>query len=236
MKKIAIISTLLLIFSISYSQSIEELIKTGDDMVSAQNFVEAIKTYSKAIDLNKTLSESYFKRGQAYFYWEQDSSSVQDFDKAISLDPKNPQIYYMRGQARTYLGNNQGALSDYADAIQLDSNYIPPYVKRGYLFIQMGLPDAAFIFFTIAIQKDPNQPADVYFARGYCYQQSKAYKQALDDYSKAIVLNPDYADAFLNSGNCAQQLNDLNKACAYWRKAVELGNAIPQVTINENCK
>jgi tetratricopeptide (TPR) repeat protein len=206
----------------SYSQTKAEAIKQGDDFLTAANYVEAIKAYTTAISLDTTSSESYFKRGQAYFFAADDAQAVVDYNKALALNPKNPQIYFMRGQSREYLKDLAGAQADYGMAIMLDSNYVIAYVKRAYIFLGMGQIMPAFVCFSKAITKDPNQPADVYFARGYCLQETKAYQQALDDYAKAIELKPSYPEAFLNSGNSARMLKKYDEALVFYEKALKI--------------
>ena len=186
MKKIILLILIPLFSQTGFSQNVDELIEKGNNLIQSKNVNEAINVYSKAIDLDPNSSEAYFKRGEAYFLSENDKSAVEDYNKSISIDSLNPKVYFMRGQSNNYLGNKGDALNDYSRAINLDSNYIPPYIKRGYLLLSSGSHEAAFVYFTTAIEKDAKQPADVYFARGYCYQQYKAYDQAISDYRTAI--------------------------------------------------
>ncbi len=118
----------------------------------------------------------------------------------------------MKAKAEAFLGDYNAAINDYAKVIELDSNYVEAYVQRAYAFLSTKQNMAAFVFFTKAINKNPNQPADVYFARGFTYQEIRAYQQALDDYKKAIEFNPNLAGAHLNSGNCYYALKEYSKA------------------------
>jgi tetratricopeptide (TPR) repeat protein len=171
------------------------------------------------------LYKVYYKRGVAYYYNEQDANAVLDYNKAISLGANSPDIYFMRAKSEAFLGNNNAALSDYARVIELDSNYVEAYVQRAYVFLTLKQMMPAFVFFTKAINKNPNQPADVYFARGYTYQETGAFQQALGDYAKAIELDAEFSEPYLNSGNCHYALKDYNKALEYYSLAEKLNPA-----------
>ena len=59
---------------------------------------------------------------------------------------------------------------------------------------------------------------------------------ALDDYSKGIEINPQYAVAFYNRGNAKYALGDKEGACSDWRKAGELGVQEAYEMIKKYCK
>jgi len=46
------------------------------------------------------------------------------------------------------------------------------------------------------------------------------YDQAISDYTKAIEINPDYTEAYLNRGNAyAFSMDNFSQACSDWQKA-----------------
>lgn len=56
---------------------------------------------------------------------------------------------------------------------------------------------------TLILEKYPNeQPEKTYNNRGNAYYALKDYDKAISDYTKAIELKPDYADAYFNRGLC----------------------------------
>jgi len=222
MKKILFIIISCISYFMSFSQSTSELIGKADELVKTQDFDQAIAIYSQAIKLDSTNAEFYYKRGFAYFYAAQYLQALPDFSQASILFPDHPDIYFMKARIESLMGDYDAAIYDYAKVIDLDSNYVQAYVHRAYAFLSTKQNTAAFIFFTKAINKDPNQPADVYYARGYTYQESGAYWQALEDYKKAIELNPDLAGAYQNSGNCYYALKDYEKALDCYGKSEKL--------------
>jgi len=49
------------------------------------------------------------------------------------------------------------------------------------------------------------------------------YLGAKNELDKAIELNPEYAEAYLNRGYANEFLGKFPEACADWKKALELG-------------
>ena len=62
-----------------------------------------------------------------------------------------------------------------------------------------------------------------YYNRGTAYALLRKFKQAIQDFNKAIELNPNYAAAYNNRAYCYQELGDKAKAQADFAKAKELG-------------
>ena len=48
--------------------------------------------------------------------------------------------------------------------------------------------------------------------------------EAISDGIRALELDPNYANAYINIGVSKENLGDLNGACADWKKAAELGD------------
>ena len=94
------------------------------------------------------------------------------------------------------------------------------------------------ILFTLALLisfVSYGQTAKEYFDSGYDKTEAKDYYGAIADYTKAIEINPNYANAFINRGTSKGKLGDLNGACADWKKAAELGNTDAAEWVAKQC-
>ena len=71
-----------------------------------------------------------------------------------------------------------------------------------------------------------NEPktAAEYLDRGCDKDDKKDSKGAIEDYNKAIELNPNYAEAYANRGCAKEELGDKEGAIADWQKAADLGD------------
>ena len=63
--------------------------------------------------------------------------------------------------------------------------------------------------------------AEDHQSRGLSNLELGNYNEAIDDYTKAIKLKPDYAEAFYSRGNSKAKLKDYNGAISDYTKAIE---------------
>ena len=87
-----------------------------------------------------------------------------------------------------------------------------------------GMWQAAIADYTKAIEID-QMFAISYYYRGLARAslKTKDYLGAIADYTKAIEISPRFARAYANRGVDRESLNDLEGACADWKKAANLG-------------
>ena len=63
----------------------------------------------------------------------------------------------------------------------------------------------------------------------------KDYYGAIADYTKAIELDPDYANTCATREIAKENLGDLNGGCADWRKVASLGLASLAQCVRDQC-
>ena len=76
------------------------------------------------------------------------------------------------------------------------------------------------------IKKSPNVPL-LYNIRGVCYQTIRELGNAIDDFSQATILKPDYAEAYCNLGVTYQEKGDLVSAVNAYKNAIDNDNNYP---------
>jgi tetratricopeptide (TPR) repeat protein len=138
--------------------------------------------------------------------------------------------------------DNQGqyneAISEYNKAIELDPKYDDSYNKRGLVYYNKKNYEQAIEDYTTAIQLN-SKNTDAYNNRGIVYYQLDQNDKAISDYTKAIEINPEYAKAYHNRGlTYIIKLKNIEKGCADWYKACELGECTNYNTAKEKniCK
>ena len=87
----------------------------------------------------------------------------------------------------------------------------------------------------LSTQAADAQSAAFFINRGRAKFKNGDYQGAITDYTMAIEINPQYANAYVNRGIDRELANDLEGACDDWRKAVDLGKERPAEWVKKQC-
>jgi len=81
--------------------------------------------------------------------------------------------------------------------------------------------DSAYVDYGRLINNYPNS-ARIYFSRGLYNFEQKKYKEAKSDFSKAIILQPNNFNYYLNKGDCFKLLNEKDSMIFYYQYALKV--------------
>lgn len=96
--------------------------------------------------------------------------------------------------------------------------------------VQKGQTERAIVLFSRAIQSnDWREKHLAYLLRGKAFAGVGNHRQAVNDFSAALLLKPDYVEALVNRGNAYAKLNRPDKAIADFRKGQALDPGNPAV-------
>jgi len=140
---------------------------------------EAIRDYSKAIELDPKDAGAYYNRGTAFSKLSKHEDAIKDFNKAIELNPEYAESYYNRGNTHFKLNKHEEAIEDYNKAIELNPKSDLAYNNRGLAYSELNRYEDAIKDFNKAIELNPKD-AEAYANRGI------ASLQANEDLDKAI--------------------------------------------------
>ncbi|KAF5029222.1 Tetratricopeptide repeat protein [anaerobic digester metagenome] len=62
------------------------------------------------------------------------------------------------------------------------------------------------------------------------------YREAIQDYTKALASKPDNGDIYYNRAFSYQRLNEVDKACADWLKAMQLEHPAAADMLKQYCE
>lgn len=119
-------------------------------------YLKAIDTLNKAIELDSNMALAYNNRAWSYLELGQYEQAVADCNKAIDLDPRLALAYSNRGLAYVKLGHYEQALADCNKAIDLDPGLGLAYSNRGLAYIELGKYEEAIADFDKAVRLDPS--------------------------------------------------------------------------------
>ena len=196
----------------------------GNEFYYKQDYKNAIKLYTEAIQLKPNYADAYNNRGIAYQFGFKDyQKAIEDYTKAIHIDPNDGYAYNNRGLLYQNLGEHVKAIPDFDKAIRCDTNNAIVYYNRGISYHNLKNYTQAISDYNKAIQINPNF-ANAYNNRGVIYLLFIVdYSKAIVDFTKSIQLNLNSATSYQGRGLAYQALGENAKAQADFAKAKKLG-------------
>jgi tetratricopeptide (TPR) repeat protein len=169
------------------------------DYMLIQDFSEAIKDYSKAVEIDPSFTMSYFNRAVVRYkqleYNMSQTVTPDSYTMSLNLNVDKPTtpstnstdaVIKPKNTQQAY--EHEMIVRDYDMVIKLNPSFIYAYFNRGNL---------------------------------YCAQRD--FRAAIQDYNEAILRDPDFADAYFNRGLARLSQGDANRGIADLSKAGELG-------------
>ena len=198
-----------------------------------KRYEEAISDYNRVIELDPYNYFAYLDRGSAYRNLKQYPNAIEDYSQAIKLDYRKSGLGYAN-RAYTYelKEKYQKALLDYNVAIKSNPTIISFRRQRGYLYsFELKQHAKAILDYNRILELDPKN-TEVYIARGYAFHALDNYSEAILDYDRALE-GDDFINyvALNNLGLIQYELNNIQQAIAYWRKALQIDPNLEESTL-----
>ena len=211
--------------------------------------------YAKRGDVMVLLGRAEFIKNNPEVAQQYYLAAIEAFDKAINTDPKFPPAYVERGAVKVTLGISEthrgrtteaqqyyhAAIEDFDEAIRYDRYDTYAYIIRGYTKICLAdfeadkgnVADARSLYESAITDTDTESASQLDTKNPYAYHTlgvAKAklddYNGAIDDFSKAISLKPDFARAYYNRAVVKISLGQKSEAKADFKKAKALDSDI----------
>ena len=185
--------------------------------------LEARTAFNSAIALDPNFAIAWYNLGQLEREQNNLNQAKLYLDKAIDLQSNLTKAYFERALTFKELGQEKDAVDDYNAIINKEgSSYENVLLNRGLTKIMSGDFNGAMNDLNKVIEDQPNN-AELRKNRGNLYTLFGLYDLAIEDFSLALDLDGDYAEAYYNRGLCFMLTNDNFSACSDFTKSVQLG-------------
>jgi tetratricopeptide (TPR) repeat protein len=227
-------SLLLFLFLVPFSLFAQEEIEhfnKGIKAHNAGNYLEAVECYEKCLAINPKNKEAYANIGIAYYNTSLTAFNKKEYDssilyckKALKYQPENSEAYYMIGTSQQQQKKYTESIASYTQALEINSTSAKFYAARAWIYNDLNDHKAQLADMKKAVEFEPDN-AEYQFNCGKFKQvvSAEEFKTAGKNYTKAIELNPDYTEAYIERAAFYMTFQEFKKALADLNRATDLG-------------
>ena len=195
----------------------------GVVLTKQNHLAKARAAFLKALELDPQFAIAWYNLGQIERSMGHYEQAKVHLDKAIELQANLTKAYFERALVLKAMGDPQSALSDYDAVIDLKgADYPEAFLNRGLTKKILGDYNGALADLNQAISAYPNN-AELWKNRGNLYLLFGLPLKAIDDYTEAIQLDNNYAEAYYNRALAHLQGYDKISGCADLETSLSLG-------------
>ena len=127
----------------------------GMDYYEKGQYDQAIKSFTKSLEIDPKYFLAYLNRGDVYYEKGQYDLAITDLTKALEIDQKNFAAYHNRGVAYYAKGQYGLAIKDLTKALEIDPKNANAFYHRGIAYENKGQYDLAIKDYTKVLEIDP---------------------------------------------------------------------------------
>ncbi len=175
MKKITLITLTILLYTISYGQTVSELFQKRD-------YYRLAKLEVKTDSLSP---EEIYIVGFAFFQLENDVKAIELYDKAIAKGLNTGTVYFYKGLSLRFLKKYDEALIEIDKSLKLEPTNQEFMNEKGLVYYYQQKYDIALKIFEEAKKLPPTFPEPFYWI-AVIYHEQKDFNKALSSYYDAL--------------------------------------------------
>ena len=176
--------------------------------------MDPARILSCPVELHDRYADAWHGRGAVFFNQGKYADAITDFRKAVELESRKPEYFknlaYALSKTKNHdeavnailIGQSKTTLEERAEynrfVSQIDDSRAGQRTKNGY-------QEGAIADLNEAIKWDDTNPA-AFDDRGAIRYNSKQYEEAVEDFTKAIVLAPNRSEFYVHRGHALMGL------------------------------
>lgn len=157
----------------------------------------ALADFRAALEFDPQCWRALHNRGVTLAQNGQFAEAFDDVTKVIQTNPGFAKAYSNRATLYVQAGDLEKALADYDAALAIDPSMTAALTGQARVRHLTGRLDAALVSFDTAIAQAPAS-AETICSRGDLLVDLGRYREALEDYARAIDLDPRFQHAYRN--------------------------------------
>jgi tetratricopeptide (TPR) repeat protein len=201
----------------------ELYIKTGYEKFAAQDYEGAREEFSKVIELLPKHAISFYMRAKAYYEDYLFDWAIEDFTQAIELIHECTEMEEFSDCSGSCAMELDKILNAFISNINKNEILQSAYYMRSLAREWVGDFHGAMTDVNISIQMN-HRNAKAFNQRGNLKSRLFAFESAINDFSKAIRIDPTLLDSYCNKAIATIFTQGWDSASTEWLRAGRIGN------------
>jgi len=148
--------------------------------------------------------------------------AIEACNAIAEVHPEWADVHFKLARAYEAKGAHGKAISEYKKAISINPDYIDACRCLGELYSDEGFYNEAIEQFTTVLNtKVKFDYADIHRHKGFALEKIGKEEQAIEEYKKALEINPDYSEANFNMAKIHYRKKSFKEAMEYISRAVK---------------
>ncbi|PKU39208.1 transmembrane and tpr repeat-containing protein hypothetical protein [Limosa lapponica baueri] len=185
---------------------------------------EAEVWYKRALKVSRK-PEILSPLGALYYNTGRYEEALQVYREAASLQPSNKEIRLALAQVLAMMGRTKEAEKMTNHILNEDAECLECYRLLSAIYSKQEHYAKALEAIEKALQlkpKDPKVISELFFTKGNQLREQNLLDKAFESYKRAVELNPDQAQAWMNMGGIEHIKGSYITARGYYEKALQL--------------
>ncbi|MCB0547762.1 MAG: tetratricopeptide repeat protein [Phaeodactylibacter sp.] len=170
----------------------------------------ALKTMERAAELYPERIPTLLKLSEFQLILKQYEGSMKTIDRILKIDPQSADAYFMFGMNFKERGDTVRAINSFQKAVEFNSDLVDGWIQLGQLYAAIGDP-LAMRYFDNAIRVAPENIYALHSRADYLSDVGNL-AEAVEMYRRISRIDPQYEEAYFNSGLIYMDLDSIEQA------------------------
>lgn len=195
---------------------------------------QAKQDADRALSIDRTSDRAHYAKAEVLYYGQKDySQALQQYDAAIRSNVQMHEAYAGKARALMGLQNYKDAIKVVVDALKTFQDDPELYYIHGLLNFQRSKPGLAIEEYNKVLSLNAEwNTCQVFLNRGLANDALQKPDRAIQDFTKAILADPNNADAYIARGNVLYNITKYQEAAGDFIKADVLNPDNPVIIYN----
>lgn len=197
------------------------LLKQAEIQLVLRNYAESMTMVNEALRQDQHAAHGYFLKGWIHMETGDTALALSSFRTAVEQNTEDYPAYIMLGKISA-AKHDPLAEQYYATAISLRPRSVEAWYNKGMYHQENGQDSLALGCYEHIMDVDPKNALAWYNSGFIRMEHLHDLAGAKHDFSKAIELEPGYADAWYNRGLAEERSNELDSAAANYQIVISM--------------